>query len=288
MPLPAKLDTKIKNAVVLLGKKLRCKADDAPTHRTLAVEGWADAPEMIEAIAAYLVGLLGLTIARTLEIRAQVEDTERDKLELVQNVERIVGADTASLSEDQKEDERNPWIAEGLWHLCLFLAATRAELHPLGAIVALDFPHVAAKDHGFDVMAIYRSGVDSFGVSFVESKAYANNPNKAINHAVAFFGEVDNGKHDMRLRTVVASMRSGMPAEQQQLVSLSLWKDIRAYVPNPHYDSAQVMDWTNARPSFNELRVPKDRILIMPHAISKFAQFFDDIAAAMRSFVKTL
>lgn len=287
MPLPAQLETAIAAAVALLEAKLRCTPHEAETHRALTVDGWTDAAETVDAVAAYLVGLLATAISRTLEIRAQLEDTPRDRLELERNVERITGTDAAPLNDDQKEDERNPWIAEGLWHLCLFLASRRAELHPLGTVIALDFPHVTAKDHGLDVMAIYRTP-DAFGVSFVESKAYENDPNKAINKATVFFGEIDDGKHDERIRQVVATMRASMPASQQQAVSPSLWKDVRAYLPNPHYDGARAMDWTNARPSFAKLRVPRDRILIMPHAVPQFSQFFDAVATAMRRFVATL
>lgn len=287
MALPAQLDAALAAALTHLQGKLRCTTYEAETHRALVVDGWADDADTVGAVATYLVGLLATAISRTLEIRSQLEDTPRDRLELVRNVERITGTDAAPLNADQREDERNPWIAEGLWHLCLFLASRRADLHPLGTVVALDFPHVAAKDHGLDVMAIYQSG-NTFGVSFVESKAYANNPNKAISNATTFFGEIDEGKHDGRIRQVVAAMRAGMPLARQQDVSPSLWKDMRAYVPNPHYDGAMAMDWTNERRSFAKLVVPRDRILIMPHAVPAFSQFFDDVGAAMRRFVATL
>jgi hypothetical protein len=287
MPLPEHLETEIIAAVSPLEGKLRCTPHEAETHRALTVEGWTDAHDTVRAVAVYLVGLLATAISRTLEVRAQVEDTPRDRLELVRNVDRITGTDEAPLNDDQKEDERNPWIAEGLWHLCLFLASRRADLHPLGTVVALDLPHITAKDHGLDVMAIYQSA-DAFGVSFVESKAYENDPNKAISKATAFFEDIDNGKHDQRIRQVVATMRASMLLAQQQAVSPSLWKDVRAYLPNPHYDSAKAMDWTNARPSFTKLRVPRDHIMIMPHAVPEFSRFFNDIATTMRRFAATL
>lgn len=286
MPLPAQLESAIATSVDLLAKKLRCETHEAKTHRALAIQGWAE-PDVVVQVGAYLVGLLAAAISRTLEIRAAIEDTEADKLELRTSVDLIVGTSASPLTTDQKEDERNPWIAEGLWHLCFFLAGKRPDLHPLGAIVALDFPHVSAKDHGLDVMAIYRSPA-GFGASFVESKAYANNPNKAINHAVSFFQKLDRGDHDTRIRQVVASMRQGMSAELQEEVSPSLWKHLRAYVPNPHYDDGVSIDWSNTRSSFKELLVPPERILVMPHAVPKFAQFFDDVAQAMSAFVCTL
>jgi hypothetical protein len=153
-------------------------------------------------------------------------------------------------------------------------------MHPHGPIVALDLPHIAAKDHGFDVVGIYRRST-AYGVSFVESKAYENDPNGAINDAVAFYQEIESGKYDARARQVVASMRDSLAADEQGAISASLWKDERVYLPNPHYDASTAMDWTNTRPSFKGLAVPTDRIVIMPHAIQQFPKFFDDVADAM-------
>jgi hypothetical protein len=278
--LPAEIDAVMKEGIAVLQNKLRCGPQTAKSHCVLVVEGWGDGPQMTEAIAAHLVGLLASAVNRALVVRAQITDTDADRLELLRNVEAITGSKVAPLSLEQKQDQRNPWIAEGIWHLCLFLSAARNDLHPHGPIVALDLPHIAAKDHGFDVVGIYRSSA-GFGVSFVESKAYESNPNGAINDAVAFYEEIESGKHDARARQVVASMRDSLPSAEQGAISASLWKDERTYLPNPHYDASTVMDWTNTRPSFDGLAVPTDRIVIMPHAIKKFRKFFDDVADAM-------
>jgi hypothetical protein len=288
MPLPQALELGIQGALGVLQRTLRAEACEARTHRALLVRGWSDSAETVDAVAYYLLGLLATAISRTLEIRSQLDDTARDRLELLRNVERITGTDEAPLTDDAIEDERNPWIAEGLWHLCLFLSSRRAELHPPGAVIALDLPHIAAKDHGLDVLAIYQSGADGFGVSFVESKAYRNDPGGAVGAATAFFRQVDDGRHDARIRQVVATIRTGMSPALQTAISPSLWKDTRAYIPNPHYDNAVAMNWQRTRPAFADLKVPRTQIVIMPNALPQFQDFFDSVAASMRRHAAAL
>lgn len=278
---PSSLDAAVQDAIAALLKATTCSASECETHKVIAVQGWATSAQNIECLATYLVGLLASTISRTLEVRAHITTSMSDRLEILRSVEQIVGSAAAPLTDDHKQDQRNPWIAEGLWHLYFFLAARNAALHPAGSVLALDFPHVAAKDHGLDVLAIYRDGAQ-FGLAIVECKAYEANPNKAINDAVKTFKQVDNGKHDARIRQFVATVRTALPPTEQAQVSASLWKDLRSYVPNPHYDqSKKPMNWTNKRTSFASLAVPAARVIVMPHAINQFATFFDDVAIAM-------
>ena len=146
--------------------------------------------------------------------------------------------------------------------------------------MALDLPHIAAKDHGFDVVGIYRSST-GYGVSFVESKAYERIPNGAINDAVAFYLEIESGKHDARARQVVASIRESLPPQSKGSSPRHSGRMREPISPNPHFHAEVAMDWMNSRPSFGKLNVPKERIVVMPHAIAEFPRFFDDVAAAM-------
>jgi hypothetical protein len=278
---PSDLDTAVEAAIAALLKATTCSASECETHKVVAVQGWATNAKNIDCMATYLVGLLASAISRTLEVRAHITTSPKDRLEILRSVEQIVGSVASPLTNDQKQDQRNPWIAEGLWHLYFFLAARNAALHPAGSVVALDFPHVAAKDHGLDVLAIYRDGAQ-YGLAVVECKAYEANPNKAINDALKTFKQVDSGRHDARIRQFVATVRTALPAKEQAQVSASLWKDLRSYVPNPHYDhSKKPMNWTNKRTSFTGLGVPAARVVVMPHAIPQFTAFFDDVANAM-------
>lgn len=281
------LETALNNAIAVLKTRLRCKHLDAKTHRVVAVEGWADDVDTVNAVAVYLVGLLANAISRALSVRAGIENTAEDRLELVRNVEKIAGSGARPLSVSQQQDERNPWIAEGIWHLCLVLTSGRPELHPHGAIIAVDLPHVAAKDHGFDVIGIFKSASE-VGVTFVESKAYERDPNGAINSAVSFYKDLEAGKHDSRARQVIQTLREALPASEQGQVSLSLWKHRRAYVPNPHYDAAISIDWTHARPSFGGLGVGRQDIVVMPNCLPAFRAFFDAVADAMLRFAQGL
>jgi hypothetical protein len=287
MPLPQALDAAVAAGIDNLEKALRCTVHEAKSHRAVLVEGWGDDAARIEAVAAYLVGLLASAVSRALVVRSAITGTAADKLELLSSVQAITGTKAQPLSTSKKQDERNPWMAESIWHLCLYVASKRAELHPVGQIVAIDFPHVGAKDHGFDVVALYHSA-GNFGLSFVESKAYANNPNGAISDAVGFYRAVDSGDHAVRARQTVATLRSALPVAEQGAISSSLWKDLRAYLPNPHYDAASAVDWTNTRPSFTGLKVARDQIIVMPHSIAKFDEFFDALGDAMLALAQRL
>ena len=125
-------------------------------------------------------------------------------------------------------------------------------------------------------------------MSFVESKAYENNPNGAVNDAVGFYRALENGDHDVRARQTVATLRAALPVADQNAVSPSLWKDVRAYLPNPHYDAATAIDWTNTRPSFAELKNDRNRIVVMPNSVPKFTKFFDEVGDAMLSLAEKL
>jgi hypothetical protein len=287
LSLPGQIETAIEDAISHFTGILRVAVIGSDTHRAILVTGWNDDTSSRRAIAHYLVGLLACAIDAALNIRAQLADTPEDRDEILQNVLAKVGTCHDSLTADQKEDERNPWIAEGIWHLCLAVAAHRGDLHPIGTIVALDYAHVAAKDHGLDVAAIYEAR-QGFGLTLVESKAYRNNPNGAISDAVEFFKKVDSGKHAVRIRQSVQIMRTALPAERQQVISASFWKQTRSYMPNPHYDAASNPDWSNARSSFRALQPDRDNIVIMPHPIHGFDEFFDEVAEEMRDFAGSL
>ncbi len=287
MSLPRKIEEAMSNAIAYLVDVLRCQILDADTHRVLIVTGWNNDSSTRQAIAHYLVGLRACAIDAALNIRAELEDTLADRVELRQSILKIIGASNETLTDDQKQDERNPWMAEGLWQLCMVIAARRPEIHPVGGVVAVNYAHTAAKDHGLDVAAIYESN-NVYGLSLIESKAYKQDPNQAISKAVDYFKAIDRGEHAPKIRQTVQIMRTALPAEQQERIPMSFWKRMRSYLPNPHYDAGCTMNWTNTRPSFRELTPDRLNIIIMPHIITNFDTFFDTIADEMRAFVRSL
>ncbi len=291
MTLSEQIENAMSDAISCLEGCLRCSIQESETHRVIIIEGWNDGEITRRAIAHYLVGLQASAIDCILHIRASLDNTPEDRLEIYQSVIRVLG-DNNQISRKKRNTDRNPWIAEGIWHFCMVIAARRFELHPNGRIIALDHAHVIAKDHGLDVSAIYENE-NSFGLSIIEAKTYIDNPNGAINDAVTFFKEVDGGKHSARIRQTVQVMRSALPPDQQPKITNSFWKRERTYIPNPHYAGEIDIDWTNSRPSFRELK-PKpnlfDRmnVIIMPNGISDIDNFFDQISDEMRNFAGSL
>lgn len=288
--LPSQIEEAMRTAIRSLAVTLRFEALNSATHQALIVTGWSDNDLTKQAIAHYLVGLRACAIDAALNIRANLADTVEDRVEILQSVLEVIGETNDELTDQQsrfKRDERNPWIAEGIWHLCMAIASQRTEIHPMGNIILLDYAHIKAKDHGLDVAAIYQAS-ETTGISLIESKAYKNDPNGAINAAVGFFKDVDKGKHSTRIRQAIQIMRTALTTEQNATISASFWKQNRTYICNPHYHAIHNMDWTNIRTSFRSLERAPLYIAIMPHSILDFDRFFDDIAEKMRSFANNL
>ncbi|MBI5933863.1 MAG: hypothetical protein HY867_09160 [Chloroflexi bacterium] len=293
LSLSNQIGTAIESAIAHLECVLRLTLQESDTHRVILIDGWNDDQVTRQSVAHYLVGLRVSAINAILQIQAALENTQQDRLEILESVITIIGEDN-NLSYDRKSHERNPWIAEGLWHMCMAVAARRRELHPNGNIVALDYAHVITKDHGLDIAAMYERD-NIFGLSLVESKAYRDRPNDAINDAVAFFKEVDGGKHSARIRQSVQIMRNALSPDQQSKISASFWKRERTYLPNPHYhyNNNNQINWTNPRPSFRNLKpkcmiFDRSNIIIMPHILVEFDDFFDGISDEMRNFARGL
>lgn len=288
MNLPQRIEIAMEEAISHLEGALHFTLEDSPSHRVALIDGWNDCQGTRCSIAHYLVGLRACAIDAALRINAILEDNVEDQLEILENVIAVVGNDN-TISDDQKQHERNPWIAEGIWHMCMTIAARRSELHPCGQIIALDYAHIITKDHGLDVAAIYEhDGI--IGLSLVETKTYRDRPDRALYDAVVFFKEVDEGKHSARIRQTVQTMRSALSPEQQSKISSSFWKRNRTYIPNPHYLCVQdkPIDWTRRRPSLRNLQPDKLNILIMPHLITDFDVFFDQVSDEMREFARGL
>ncbi|MFC3771120.1 hypothetical protein [Paenibacillus sp. GCM10012303] len=288
MTIPMKLEQDVENAVNYLVNVLLVKTYESETHDALVVSGWNNDNDTRRAVAVYLVGLCESAIDSGLNIRAALtDDGAEGAFDIYAGVCGIVKESNSELTNDQKEDERNPWIAEGLWHLCMLAASRKQDIHPLGNIISVGPAHVRAKDHGLDGLAIYKASEDTLGLTIIESKAYKLDPNRAINKAVKFFREIDEHKHSARIKHSVSMMRIALSSDLQELVSGSFWKSVRTYVPNPHYDISENIDWTNKRPSFENLKtLSKKNILVMPHIIDNFDNFFDEISDNMRDYAR--
>jgi hypothetical protein len=239
-------------------------------------------------VARYLVGLRVNAITAGLAVHSELMGTDEDLvIEVPNNVHEIIGTTRTSLSVDQISKHRNPWLAEGIWHLCLAAAQRRAELHPPGAVIAVNLPHPKATDHGVDLAAIYHHN-GAVGLSIVETKAYPTDVAGAMHSSTVYFREIDDGGHGLRLRQLVATMRGGLPSNNQPTFSDALWKKTRCYLPNPHYDAPHGPDWSTARPSLGALVPGAANVYVMPHSISGFTAFFEAISEEMRTSVDSL
>jgi hypothetical protein len=281
------VDIAIGNALNLLEQTIQIQHSAISTHQVVVVTGWNASTAVRQAIAIYLVGLRVCAVNAALKIRAELTNTPTSRAEVVRNVEAIVGPNGAGLTVEQVERNRNPWIAEGLWHLCFALSQRVAAIHPPGKLIALNLPHAEATEHGIDVAAIYDTG-STFGLSIVETKAYPNHPNNAIHDAVGFFRKVDAEEFSLKIRQTIQRMRADLSANFQTRISPELWRQTRCYMPNPHYDASHAINWDNPRRSFKNLVPGPNGIFIMPHAAQGFVAYFNDIAAQMFTFARSL
>lgn len=294
MSLPEQIELAMTDAIDYLAEALTWERVETSTHIAMIVVGWNRDEATRRAIAHYMVGLRACAMDTALNIKADLEDTQADRIEVLGNVIAVVGEDNSEDTEDKKEwkiRERNPWIAEGIWHLCMAVARYRqSDLHPPGAILALNYAHVITSDPGLDVAAIYQAE-DLIGLSLVESKAHKEDVNRGMSEAVAYFREINDGqKHGLRIRQTVQTMRASLPPDLNSRISASFWKRARAYLPNPHYDASLGVDWTNSRPSLPRLMVDgvDIRVIVMPHPVQEYDEFFDRIAEEMRIFARSL
>lgn len=287
MPLPDEFRARIERSLENICERIHPRSASVETHRLLEITGLT-APALLDDVATYLVGLRMESISALLDVRDALTDSEADRHELVRNVVAIVGDPPSSLSSKEKSDERNSWLAEALWFLCLHAANRKPALHPYGKIVALAPPHVHPKDHGLDVASLFLSD-ELLGLSAVETKAYENYPDKALSDAVATFRKMDKGEFDQRARQIVSLLRQTMTLEDQVRVSPSLWQQRRAYIANPHYDSSTGARWNGKRKSLSEW--PRGVVVgacIMPNPIDGFAAYFDGLALRMYETAREL
>lgn len=286
------IQSAVAGAIAHCSLRLTSSVEDVDTHRVIRIGGLAGDSEMHQETAIYLVGLIADAIDVSLQIRARLSFESNDHVELVRSVEKLVGSPGNPLDAQTMIDTRNPWMVEGIVHLCMCVAAAQSSdsglvcsIHPVGNIVGLNKPHISAKEQGMDNVVIYVENGE-IGLSIIESKAYKNDPNKAISESVRYFAEVDTGLHDVRIRQVTNSMLDQLPPGIRDAAPASFWKQRRCYLPNPCYQP--VIDWASSRPSLKKLAVNRDYRLILPVQLSDFDGYFQDIAIRMLRFAQTV
>jgi hypothetical protein len=278
----------IEDEIESFSKNLSVDLLKAKTHNSILVTGIENEPSVLRSIAVYMVGLIAHAIEANLEVRADLmEYTEVGKEEIVESVIETIGEDN-NLVQDFKEDERNPWLAEALIHLLLFISNKVQNLHPVGEVLVVGLVHDDPKDKGLDLTAIYQS--ETLGLTIGECKAYKLDPNRAISKAMDFFDGVDTKrKTGKRIRSQVQILRNFLPEEISRSATHGFWKNERCFLTTPVYDSSIVKDWSRSRnKTLGLLKVPLDRRLVIPLAIEDFDKFFDELADEMRNFVREI
>lgn len=268
--------------------KINVNIIDTSTHRSIIITGIENHPEVIRCIAVYMVALISSSIEGNLQIRADlIEYTELGKTEIIESVLDTIGENN-DLDQDFIEDERNPWLAEALVHLLLFVSNRVKNIHPVGEVLAVGLVHDDPKDKGLDLTALYQA--ETLGLTIGECKAYKLNPNKAIFNAVKFFDGVDNNrKTGKRIRTQVQILRKFLPDEISELVTHGFWKNERCFLTSPIFDMSVNKDWKRARnKTMGKLSVPIEKRLIIPIAIEDFDDFFNALSDEMRKFVREI
>ncbi|KUP04714.1 hypothetical protein Q75_14805 [Bacillus coahuilensis p1.1.43] len=209
--------------------KISVSVIKAKTHHSIMITGIENEATMIRCIATYMVALIATAIEANLQVRADlIEYTQIGKEELIESVIDTIG-ESNELNQDFKEDERNPWLAEALIHLLLFVSNKVNNIHPVGEVLAVGLVHDDPKDKGLDLTAIYQSG--TLGLTIGECKAYKTNPNKAISNAMKFFDGVDsNKKTGKRIRTQVQILRRFLPEELSSSATHGFWKNERCFL----------------------------------------------------------
>jgi len=282
---------RLRTALEVLASRTTIDTAEAPTHRLVQVSGWAGDEKAERAIAEYLVGLRMMMVSAALQIQCNLLGRRIDSGPSVKrNVSSIVGEAGAALSEPQIVQERNPWIAEALWHLCLHLSQKVPSVHPNGSIIAVDYAHSFAKEQGLDIAALYVLDSGAVGLTIVETKAYEAGATQAVIDAAAIFRRVELEELDVEIRRAVSIMRDALPFESQHAITGTFWRDERTCVPNPHYDptTSDNIDWLRRRRTLTRLGVDSRHVILMPHAVTGFRSFFDRIADRMRSFAEEM
>src|SRR5437660_8272654 len=122
LPLAETIALWMEEALDLVQASLQHQLIAVASHQVLVVTGWNTCAEMRQAITRYLIELRINAIDAALSIRAEIADTDEGRIELAANVYAIIGEQAGSLTAHQKSVQQNPWIAEGIWHLCFAVA----------------------------------------------------------------------------------------------------------------------------------------------------------------------
>jgi hypothetical protein len=258
------------------------------SHIALTVSGLED-EAVINALGLYLVGLLAGIVRTNLRLSAVLLDrTPEGQAQLAADVEaRLTPPSGASAWAVQHfaADVRDPWIAEGIGHAILAVRHRAETVCLSGAVAAMTVPHAKPSQQGLDLFAIYDSdGVPAIALG--EAKATQDNGSGRLTESIAFFRAVEAGDRDVDIRMQVVLLREALSEPLQQGLSGSFWHQRACYLPLiAHGDD---VDMSVPRPALRAITRPAAHKRVIHCRPPDYTQFFDDVAAAMRSAVMAI
>lgn len=255
------------------------------SHVVVVVKG-LDAARAISALGCYLTGLIAGTVLVDLSLCEQMLGQGPEYAsELAAEVVAVIG-DSNNLDKTQKEDARNPWIAECLAHALLMIGRSASSECVPGEIHAITLPHDKVTQQGLDLVGLF-SASNLAVLCIGESKASEEYPQNHLQKAIALFRAIDRAERDHQIRTVVlGALLPSLPDTIRQNLHGTFWRSQRLYLPVLAYASGcSFLPHSNRPDTFGQLKVPAEYRRLVVVALSNHHGFFDCVAEAMRRAV---
>jgi hypothetical protein len=273
----------IKQAAHLVCQSVDIHCQECATHSVTVADGLAS-PAAVRAIAVYLMCAGVLRAVNTdLTIATNVLGIQAARPGLVTSqVEHLVGRDN-SVTQQFREDWRDPWVAEGLAHMLLWSSGQYAAFGPPGVLSALAPMHTDVKEHGLDLVGLHAEG-DLLALTVGEAKTSADRISARVGEAAHLFLQIQEREPDrvLQVREKVFLLSSALAAPLQAKVPGTLWLDRRAYLPFAAYGAASRFSPVHPRPAFRRVGVTASRIRLICIPLADYRAFFDAIADWMR------
>jgi hypothetical protein len=284
-PAPAQtIDDLAAGAIQALRGQLVVLSQVVSSHLVSSVHG-LEQPAAIDAFATYaLIAGIGQGIRVNLAIATEMlGGGPVFGGQLQRDVDRIIGTSNA-ISDDFRENRRNPWFTECLGHALLNISRDVVDLGPPGRIEALTLVHTDVSDHGLDLVGLHLEQA-LLGLNVAEAKASENHASNHGSATATLFAEIDAGTRDAEIRAKVQLLREALSQERQTLVTPSFWHGRRAYLAVISYGATSSFAPTHARPAYGSLTVGAARVRLVAVPLSNYRKFFDDVADRVRALV---
>lgn len=281
---PQTIEDLVAKALETLRQELTVQAQQVASHMVAMIDG-LEKPAAVDAFATYaLVAGIGQAVRVNLAIATEMFGGGPQFVDALRcDVEQTIGVDNA-ITNDFREDQRDPWFTECLGHLLLNLSRDVAALGPPGMIQALTLVHTDVRDHGMDLVGLHLEQA-LLALNVAEAKASENHASNHCGATATLFAEVDAGARDKEIRAKVQILREALPPEQQALVTPAFWHGRRAYAAVISYAQASTFAPTHQRPTYAALAVGAHRVRLLAVPLANYRQFFDTLADRVRALV---